>query len=476
MNTALKMENAMIKDNQRIFNRLHVVIDAMVVVFSYMFAWFLKFRSGLLDAESGLPMQTYFMALYFIVPGYVLLYYQFDLYSSKRAAGRKRELFNIIKANTLGLIAFMVVLYVINQPHFSREMIFIFWAVNVFSATFVRNVIRYLLRYFRRRGYNLKYVLLVGYSKSAESYINKIRLNPQWGYVVRGILDDHVERGTMYKGVKVLGRIDNLFVILPENKLDEIAITLSLAEYGRLEEIVALCEKSGVHTKFIPDYDGIIPNRPYTEDLQGLPVINIRHVPLTNTLNMLAKRAVDVVGSFCGIIVSSPLMLIAALAIKLTSKGPVIFAQERVGLHNKPYQMYKFRTMYVQEENEEQTAWTVKDDPRVTRVGKFLRRTSIDELPQLFNILIGQMSLVGPRPERPMFVEKFKEEIPRYMVKHQVRPGLTGWAQINGLRGDTSIEKRVEYDLYYIENWTMGFDIKIMFLTIFKGFINENAY
>ncbi|MCR5221493.1 MAG: exopolysaccharide biosynthesis polyprenyl glycosylphosphotransferase, partial [Lachnospiraceae bacterium] len=182
------------------------------------------------------------------------------------------------------------------------------------------------------------------------------------------------------------------------------------------------------------------------------------------------------VGSAFGIIVSSPVMLVSAIAIKLTSKGPVIFKQERIGMHNKPFKMYKFRTMYVQSAGEERKAWTTKDDPRVTKVGKFLRKTSIDELPQLFNILAGRMSLVGPRPERPQFVEKFKEEIPRYMVKHQVRPGLTGWAQVNGLRGDTSIEKRIEYDLYYIENWTMGFDFKILFLTVFKGFVNENAY
>ncbi|MCR5222040.1 MAG: undecaprenyl-phosphate glucose phosphotransferase, partial [Lachnospiraceae bacterium] len=456
----------MIKDNQRIFNRLHVVIDAMVIALSYLFAWFLKFKSGLLDFDMGLSAQVYFGALYFIVPAYLLLYQQFDLYGSKRASGRKRELFNIIKSNTVGLVAFIVVLYLINNPDFSRQMIFIFWAVNIVAETAVRNVIRYALRFIRRRGKNLKYVLLVGYSKSAESYVNRIRLNPQWGYVVRGILDDHVERGTMYKGVKVLGRIDNLAVILPENKLDEIAITLSLAEYGRLPEIVEQCEKSGVHTKFIPDYAGVIPNKPYTEDLQGLPVINIRHVPLSNTLNAIAKRAVDIVGSAFGIIVSSPVMLVSAIAIKLTSKGPVIFKQERIGMHNKPFKMYKFRTMYVQSAGEERKAWTTKDDPRVTKVGKFLRKTSIDELPQLFNILAGRMSLVGPRPERPQFVEKFKEEIPRYMVKHQVRPGLTGWAQVNGLRGDTSIEKRIEYDLYYIENWTMGFDFKILFLTV----------
>ncbi len=455
---------------------MHVVIDGAVIALSYLVAWWLKFASGILPFDEGLPASTYFQALYFIVPGYLFLYYQFDLYESKRVSGRKREFFNIVKSNTFGLVTFIVVLYLINNPDFSRQMITIFWGLNIIVETAVRNVIRYALRFIRRRGKNLKYVLLVGYSKSAESYINRIRLNPQWGYVVRGILDDHVERGTMYKGVKVLGRIDNLAIILPENKLDEIAITLSLAEYGHLPEIVEQCEKSGVHTKFIPDYAGVIPNKPYTEDLQGLPVINIRHVPLSNTLNAVIKRAMDIIGSVIALILSSPVMLISAIAIKLTSKGPVIFAQERIGMHNKPFKMYKFRTMYVQEVKEEQKGWTTKDDPRVTKVGRILRRTSIDELPQLFNILTGRMSLVGPRPERPQFVEKFKEEIPRYMVKHQVRPGLTGWAQVNGLRGDTSIEKRIEYDLYYIENWTLEFDFKILFLTVFKGFVNENAY
>ena len=222
---------------------------------------------------------------------------------------------------------------------------------------------------------------------------------------------------------------------------------------------------------------GIIPNKPYTEDLQGLPVINIRHVPLTNTVNIVMKRIVDIIGSFFGIIISSPLMLFCAIAIKVSSPGKIIFIQERVGLHNKPFKMYKFRTMREQQDREEDDkGWTVKDDPRVTGIGKFLRRTSIDELPQLFNVFAGKMSLVGPRPERPMFVEQFRETIPRYMIKHQVRPGMTGWAQINGLRGDTSIQKRIEYDLYYLENWTMGFDIKILFLTFFRGFINENAY
>ena len=469
----------MIKDNQKYFNRLHLLFDALIAACSYMLAWYLKFESIFASKKQGvgvLEMETYFYALYFIVPGYVILYYFFNMYTSKRTARRKYEVYGIVKANTVGALLFTVVLYVINEPNFSRSMIVIFYGLNTTFSILSRQILRNLLQYFRRKGYNLKHILLVGYSRAAEEYINRINSNPQWGYVVRGILDDRVPRGTIYKGVKVLGSIANLLIILPENKLDEIAITLSLQDYGRLEEIVDLCEKSGVHTKFIPDYNSLIPSRPYTEDLMGLPVINIRYVPLTNTLNWVAKRIVDVVGSAVGLVLVSPIMLLTAIAVKVSSPGPVIFKQERIGLHNKPFQMYKFRTMELQKEAAEKKAWTVKDDPRVTKVGKFLRRTSLDEFPQLYNILRGDMSLVGPRPERPLFVEKFKEEIPRYMIKHQVRPGLTGWAQINGYRGDTSIRKRIDYDIFYIENWTMGLDIKILFLTIFKGFINKNAY
>lgn len=398
------------------------------------------------------------------------------MYAPKRATRRKYELEGIIMANSVGIVLFIVFLYIIKQQDFSRFMMGAFYIINVMFTTICRTLIRNMLLYFRKKGYNLKYILLVGYSRAAEEYITRINANPQWGYVVRGILDDRIPSGTVYKGVKVVGRIENIHYILPENKLDEIAITLALKDYDHLEYIVDLCEKSGVHTKFIPDYNSLVPSHPYTEDLMGLPVINIRYVPLTNTLNWVTKRAVDMIGAAVGIVISSPIMLIAALAVRFTSRGPVIFKQERVGLHNKTFKMYKFRTMEMQKPSSEQKGWTIKDDPRVTKVGKFLRHTSLDELPQLFNILLGEMSLVGPRPERPQFVEKFKEEIPRYMIKHQVRPGLTGWAQINGYRGDTSIRKRIEYDLFYIENWTLALDFKIMFLTIFKGFVNKNAY
>ena len=407
---------------------------------------------------------------------YLGLYYLFSLYTPKRVQGRRLELWNIVKANTVGIALFLGVLYLIKMMHFSREMLFIFYVINICLEAIARNLIRYFLRSMRRKGYNLKHIVLVGYSRAAEEYIDRILENPQWGYKIRGILDDHIEAGTEYKGIKVLGKIDNLMIILPENRLDEIAITLGLSEYARLEEIVNLCEKSGVHTKFIPDYNQIIPTKPYTEDILGLPVINIRHVPLTNTFYAAMKRVMDIAGAICAIILFSPIMMFSVIMIKLTSPGPLIFKQERVGLHNHTFMMYKLRSMDVQPPEKEKTKWTVKDDPRVTNFGKFMRKTSIDELPQLFNVLKGEMSLVGPRPERPFFVEKFKEEIPRYMIKHQVRPGLTGWAQVNGYRGNTSIRKRIEYDLYYIENWTLGLDVKILFLTIFKGFINKNAY
>ncbi|MCI9276898.1 MAG: undecaprenyl-phosphate glucose phosphotransferase [Lachnospiraceae bacterium] len=468
----------MIKDNQKVFNRLMVVADAVITASSFMSAYYFKFY--ILNNGPGigvLPASDYFALLGFIVPVYVLMYYACSVYAPKRTVRRRFEIYGIIKANTIGILTLIIILYmVVREINYSRSVMVIFYGFNVFLTSCFRLALRKGLRTIRSRGYNLKHILLVGYSRAAEEYIDRLKDNPQWGYEAYGILDNSIPAGTSYKGVQVLGSLTNLETILPENRLDEIAITLPLRDYDCLGEIVSTCEKSGVHTKFIPDYNSLIPSKPYTEDLMGLPVINIRYVPLTNTGNIIIKRIMDIIGSLAGILITSPVMLASALLVKLTSPGPVIFRQERVGLHNRPFYMYKFRSMEQQAPGEEKKAWTVRDDPRVTPVGRFLRRTSLDELPQLFNILKGDMSLVGPRPERPLFVEKFREEIPRYMVKHQVRPGLTGWAQVNGLRGDTSIRKRIEHDIYYIENWTFGFDIKIILLTFFTGFINKNAY
>lgn len=465
----------MIKDYQKLLNQLHVVLDILVTAVSYVLAYVIQFN--LLDGQlTALSARYYPMVFCGMVPLYLVLYAVFRLYQPKRVMGRRLEASRVFRANLIGLLVVVTGLYVLHLEHFSRYMLFFFAVINTVLMVVERNLVRIVLRYIRKNGLNQKQVLLVGYGRSAEGFIDRVRANPHWGYQVRGILDDNYEWGTDYKGVKIIGKLSELEDILALNRLDEVLITLNILEYAKLEKVVYYCEKSGVHTKFIPDYNHIIPTKPYTEDLLGLPVVHIRHVPLTGMFNRILKRTMDIIGSLICIIVFSPVMLVTAILVKLSSPGPVIYKQERVGLHNRPFRMYKFRSMGVAPASEEKDKWTTKNDVRVTGVGRVIRKTSIDELPQLFNVLTGKMSLVGPRPERPFFVEKFREEIPRYMVKHQVRPGMTGWAQVNGLRGDTSIRKRIEYDLYYIENWTIGFDIKILFLTVFKGFVNKNAY
>ena len=468
----------MIKDNQTHLNRVHVVVDGLLVAGSYLLSYYIKFESFITEKSTAghLPLATYAAALYFLVPGYLMLYYLVNLYTSRRALRMWNEIVDIVQANTMGAVGFTVILFMLKQKDFSRSMIFIFYFVNIFLTTLGHGMLRRFLRYIRKKGYNIKHILLVGYSRAAEAYISRILENPQWGYEVAGILDDFVPLETSYHGVKVVGKINQLGDYLENQNYDEITITLPLDDYDRLEELVAQCEKSGVHTKFIPDYSSLFPSNPYTEDVQGIPVINIRYVPLTNSFNRFAKRLVDIIGSLLAIIIFSPIMIAAAIAVKTTSKGPLIYKQERIGLNGAPFMMYKFRTMMVQSEAEEKKGWTTRNDPRVTKVGAVLRKLSIDEMPQFFNVLVGKMSLVGPRPERPQFVEKFKEQIPRYMVKHQVRPGITGWAQINGYRGDTSIRKRIDYDIYYIENWSMFFDFKILVGTLRHGFVNKNAY
>lgn len=471
----------MIKDNQRMLNRAHVLIDAIIIVLTYLFAYYLRFFSPLtkipfLKPAKGLSFREYSFWLIVLVPLYLIVYYYMKLYNPSRNKRKLGELYHVLTANLLGIAIFGFILYMAGEGHVARLLLGYFTAFNIIFSAAARMLLASILRYARKRGRNLKHVILVGYSRAAEAYIDRIFANPQWGYYIHGILDDSMEVGTVYKKVNVIGRLDDLEDRLNKMDLDEIAITLSINEYSRLEKIVSVCEKSGVHTKFVPDYYNIIPTRPYTEDLYGLPVINIRNVPLSNTANRLIKRVVDIVGALTALIIFAIPMIVVAILILLTSGRPVIFSQIRVGRHNKPFKMYKFRSMTLQTDKDEKKAWTTNNDPRVTGIGRFIRRTSIDELPQLFNVLKGDMSLVGPRPERPQFVEMFKEEVPRYMIKHQVSPGLTGWAQINGYRGDTSIRKRIDHDLYYIENWSLGLDFKILFLTIFKGFINKNAY
>ena len=473
----------MIKNHQKTLNQIHVIIDILLVVVAYALSYGFRFLwLGFIPMFKETPgtyleFGVYMSYLWFILPGYLVILLTNGVYRPQRSTGRFLEIMRIVRINIIGMFYIMALLFLIKEIDISRWFLVIFFLLNVFLELFYRFILRKTLRKIRKEGYNIKHVLLVGYSRTTEGLIDRMMANPHWGYHVIGILDDIMEAGTRYKGIPVIGPLSSLEQQLEDYDLDEINITMRMEDYSHLSEIVAQCEKSGVHTKFLPDYQDIIPTIPYMEDLEGLPVVHIRKVPLSsNQLNRFVKRSMDLVLGTVALLIAAVPMLVVAIIIKCTSKGPVFYAQKRVGFRNKEFMMYKFRSMEVQEESKEKTAWTTFNDPRVTPIGKFIRKTSIDELPQLWNVLKGDMSLVGPRPERPFYVEKFKEEIPRYMVKHQVRPGMTGWAQVNGYRGDTSIRKRIDYDLYYIENWTPGFDILIMFLTVFKGFINKNAY
>ena len=471
----------MIKDYQRQLNQLQVLLDAVVLALSYSLAWYFAIKNPIFPEGHGvLSPGFYFSVLIPLIPAYLALYWILGLYRPMRTIRMKTAIFRILQSNSIGLLLSATILFAFRKSgyfeHYSTRMLGFFYIFSIFFTSAERYFLRKILSLLRKNGFNQKHIILVGFSPVSDRFIDLCKKNPDWGYHIYGIVDDLAETGTSYKDISVIGRINSLDTLLSGNTIDEIAITLPLAAYEKLPGIVSICEKSGVHTKFIPDYQDIIHSKPIAEDMDGLPIINIRNVPLTDPMNALLKRMIDIVGALVGIILFSPLMLIVAALIKLSSPGPIIFKQERVGLHNRPFMMFKFRSMGVQKDEDEKKAWTVEGDPRVTGIGKIIRKTSIDELPQFFNVLRGDMSLVGPRPERTQFVEMFKEQIPRYMIKHQVRPGMTGWAQVNGFRGDTSIPGRINCDLWYIENWSFGLDIKILFLTVWKGFVNKNAY
>lgn len=464
----------MARDNRSILNRVNVLLDALSLVISFSLAYVWRFM--IWDGTvSPLSAQSYFLSLLWIVPMYLMLFSLFSLYASGKIRVR-RSVISILLANTVGFFLITLILYFTKEVHYSRNLLLVFGTLNFVFMLIDRFLLQKLSIYLIHHGAHKIPVLMVGYSETMKALADRILQNPQWRYEVLGIIEDEKPDQNSYRRIPFVGKTEDIVFLIEKYQPEEVIITLSLSEYKKLRSIVDACEKCGVHTKFAPDYVGILPTRPYTEDLQGIPVIHIRHVPLTEWRNRFMKRSMDLVFGSIALLLFSPLMLVISLLIKLTSKGPLIYKQERVGLHNKPFKMYKFRSMCEQEPSKEKKEWTVPGDPRVTPVGRFIRKTSIDELPQLWNVLRGEMSLIGPRPERPYFVEKFKEEIPRYMIKHQVRPGITGWAQVNGYRGDTSIHGRIEHDLYYIENWTLLLDIKIAILTVFRGFVNKNAY
>ena len=467
----------MIKENQRILNSLLVVIDVIVILFSLVLAYYVRFKTTLFGPLGGsLPFMHYLIfTIVCIIPTYLLLYYFFGLYKPFR---NKSSIFSgaedIIKSDIMAFIILVAILFIIDQPDFSRIMLFLLSLFGMIFTIIERALVILVLRFMRVNNRNLKHILIIGDNDLAFSFAHKINSKTYLGYKIGGFLGRKEHLGKTYEGIKFIGTFKDLPDVLKTHKFDRVVIAIPLKYYYHLNEIVDACEEEGIKAEIIPDYYKYLPARPSVDMLDDLPIINIRYVPLDDAFNKFKKILEDYFVAIVAIIITSPIMLVTAIAIKLESPGPIIFKQERIGYGGKPFMMYKFRSMKVQDEDEEKSQWTTEDDPRKTKVGSFIRRMSIDELPQFFNVLKREMSVVGPRPERPYFVEQFKKSIPKYMVKHQVRPGLTGLAQVNGYRGNTSIEKRIEYDIRYVENWSLTLDIQIMFKTIFRR--DDNAY
>lgn len=457
----------MIKENQRVLNQINVITDGLSVFCTLLLAFWVRFYL-LPGGEISVPFREYVILGAVLIPIYLFSYASFGLYESFRRKRLYQELGRLLTVNILDMFLLQSFLFAFKEVHFSRWTLIIFFLLNTAALGGKRILLRMLLRYYRQRGYNLKHVLIVGTGPMARRYLNKIRTNKELGYQAMGYVSDDADG---WRGLVYLGGYQDLNRILEKFSPDEVVAAIPAEDFTKTPLVISACEKAGVKLSIIPFYAEYMPTNPEFDDLDGLPLLNIRHIPLDNWGNAFMKRAMDIVGSLVLIVLTSPIMLIAAIGVRLSSPGPIIFSQKRVGRNKKTFQMYKFRSMRVNDRQD--IGWSRDKDDRKTAFGSFIRKFSIDELPQFFNVLKGDMSLVGPRPEVPFYVEQFREEIPLYMVKHQVRPGITGWAQVNGLRGDTSIKDRIEHDIYYIEHWTVFFDIEILFMTLFKGIVNS---
>lgn len=455
----------MIKENQNLLNKINALTDILILFISMVLSYFIRFKLFYHD-EFYIKLDIYLIFTVLMIPMYLVLYAFFNLYEPIRTSLFTKECAKIIKSNIVLITIALSSLFIFKFIHVSRLVIVIFYFVNTGLIILKRGILRRLLSNIRKKGLNLKHVLIVGAGETAYDYLNVIKSNKSYGYSYSG----YVSNSSDFIGEK-LGNYTDLLDILYKYKFDEVICALDICDSKYLEQIVSDCEQSGTKISIIPFCYKYMPSQPYIDQIGNMPLINIRRIPLDNLGNAFMKRTLDIFGSLFLILLTSPLMLLSALIIKCTSKGPVIFKQKRVGLNKAIFTMYKFRSMRVN--SEETTGWSTNNDPRKTRFGSFIRKFSIDELPQFFNVLKGDMSLVGPRPELPHFVDEFKDEIPLYMVKHQVKPGITGLAQINGYRGDTSIKKRIEFDIHYIENWSILMDIAILFKTAFKGFKNN---
>lgn len=460
----------MIKKNQVFFNLVNMLLDIAIVIVAYIAASFFYLfliahngeNSALWQQQGNIRLAAAVYALCLW-----LLLALLGFYNTDRLRRLRQKVWLIVLASTVTIVAASGILFILRLLDFSRGVILCFYILSTGALCAKYIAMRMLSNHIRSRGRNLKHVLLIGSGRLARQYCDDIKNNPRLGFNVIGYVG---QPGEFFDTPPVCG-FGGLDEYLHNKVIDEAVIAITAQETEHIYELISACEKNGVRYSVIPFYNDVLSAHPKIEVIGRSKLMRLRTNALDNVGFAFLKRVFDIVASGLGLVVLSPVLLILAIGVKLSSPGPVLFKQERVGYNRKTFMMLKFRSMRVNAE--QNTGWTTDDDPRKTKFGSFIRKCSLDELPQLWNVFTGSMSLIGPRPELPYFVERFRETIPLYMVKHQVRPGITGWAQVNGYRGDTSIEKRIEYDIWYIDNWSPWLDLKILFLTAFGGMLNK---
>jgi exopolysaccharide biosynthesis polyprenyl glycosylphosphotransferase len=462
-----------------LFTFVILLTDAGMIALAFYLAYWLRTRAGFPPAIQIAPFGDYVGMMVIQIVTMVTVFFFTRLYDLKRSVPRLDEFYRVSAAASIGTvttIAFTTFLFKNSnlEMDFPRAMIIYAWVLTVVFVVASRSLLVLARNLFRRRGWWADRLLIVGTGDVGRMILQKIRQMPRLGYRVVGFVDGETGKGQQIMGVPVLGGVDDIPALIQEHHIEEVIIGLPELSHQEVLSIISRCERGQVGIKIFPDLFQIIATELSIGDLGGLPLLTVRDVALRGW-KLTLKRAVDLMGSAVILVCLSPILVLVALAIKLDSRGPVFYAQERMGLDARPFWCLKFRSMRTDAE-ENGPGWTTEGDPRVTRLGRFIRRFSIDEVPQLINVLLGEMSLVGPRPERPVYVEQFRRSIPRYMDRHREKAGLTGWAQVNGLRGDTSIAERTKYDLWYIENWSLWLDFRIILRTVFGIFSGPNAY
>lgn len=466
----------MLRKHSQFLENLLLVTDLLIIAATWIGAYYLRHNS-ILHVDTSLS-SIYIEALVPILLIWPFIFKNMGLYRPRRIASHLSEFFDIARASTLAVVVLIVTTFFVKRHDFSRLVFIYFWLISMVALTIERLLFREVLRYSRRLGYNTRQVLIIGAGDLGGKVARKLRNNRWTGLVIAGYLDDKLPKGEVVEGEKVIGRISEIEEVFNNIHIDQVFVALPITAYKRLIYVVQSLSDKMVDVKVVPDIYQAITLNASIEMFDGLPIINLTDTPMYGW-SVVLKRLADIVCSSLAIIILVPIMASIALAIKFTSPGPVIFKQRRYGLDGKIIWVYKFRSMTVCEDGES-VPQAQKCDPRITPLGAFLRKSSLDELPQFFNVIKGEMSIVGPRPHAIAHNEHYRNIVKRYMLRHRVKPGITGWAQVNGWRGETDtlekMEKRIDYDLYYIENWSIWLDIKIMWLTVWKGLVNKNAY